>query len=74
MMKKCHFVILLTLPSSDETPEHMRSPPGENSCRFWLSAIALEKAPGPHKDDDIVLVDVLKKLVPIFDRLTDERL
>ena len=74
MMKKRIFAILFHLSSTDETPKHMHCPPGEKSWCFWQRAIAQEKAPGPHKDHDIIPADVGKKLVPIFKRLTDENL
>lgn len=66
--------ILLHLSSTDKQPKHAACPPGETSWCFWQRALAKSQDPGTHKDHETLPVEIGKKLVPIFQRLSDEQL
>ena len=74
LAKKRIFAILFHLTSTDRNPKHVHCPPGENSWCFWQRAIARQENPGPHKEHETIAEDIGKKLVPIFQRLTDDSL
>ena len=74
MMRKRIFAILFHYSSSDEHPKHVHCPPGDKSWCFWQRAVAHGKEPGTHKDHETLGVEIGKKMVPIFQRLTDEEL
>ncbi len=74
VMKKRIFAILYHLTSSDKDPKHMHCPPGERSWCFWQRALAKDISPGAHKDHETLPMDVGRKLVPIFKRLSEESL
>ena len=74
LLKKRIYAILFHLSSSDEHPKHNHCPPGERSWCFWQRAKAQERDPGSHKDHDILSAEIGRKLVPIFQRLTEENL
>ena len=74
LLKKRIFAILFHLSSSDSNPKHTHCPPGEQSWCFWQRAVAQSKDPGPHKEHDTLPADIGKKLVPIFQRLSDSDL
>ena len=69
--KKRIFAILLHLSSSDAHPKHVHCPPGERSWCFWQRACAKNINPGSHKEHETLPSDIGKKLVPIFNRLSD---
>ena len=74
LMKQRIFAILFHLTSTDRTPRHMHCPSGEKSWCFWKRAEAKKETPGPHKDHETVPNEVGKKMVSIFQRLTDDEL
>ena len=74
LLKKRIFAILLHLSSSDKNPKHVHCPPGETSWCFWQRAIAKSETPGSHADHETLPSDVGRKLVPIFQRLSEENL
>ena len=74
MMRKRIFATLFHYSSSDEHPKHVHCPPGDKSWCFWQRAVAHGKEPGTHKDHETLGVEIGKKMVPIFQRLTDEEL
>ena len=74
VLKKRIFAILLHLSSTDAFPKHQQCPAGEKSWCFWQRANAKNEKPNAHKDHETIPPDVGKKLVPIFQRLADERL
>ena len=74
MMKKRIFAILFHLSSTDAAPKHVHCPPGEKSWCFWQRAIAKSETPGRHDDHKRLPVEIGQKLVPIFQRLTEESL
>ena len=74
LLKRRIFAILFHFSSSDEHPKHIHCPTGEKSWCFWQRAIATSKDPGSHKEHDTLPSEIGKKLVPIFQRLSDENL
>ena len=70
-MKQRIFAILFHLTSSDRTPRHVHCPPGEKPWCFWKRAEEKKETPGSRKDHETVPIEVGKKMVPIFQRLTD---
>eukprot|EP00794_Sanderia_malayensis_P001972 gene1972-biopygen1792 len=62
------------LSSTDTNPKHVHCPPGESSWCFWYRANAKGEEPGPHKAQWILPPVVGSRLVPIFQRLSDEKL
>ena len=74
LLKKRIMAIILHLSSTDNTPKHMHCPPGERLCCFWQRAIAKSEQPTCHKDHEMLPPDIGKRLVPIFVRLSDEKL
>ena len=74
LLQKRIMGILLHLSSTDEQPKHAHCPPGESSWCFWQRAIASSKEPGSHKGHETLPVEIGKKLVPIFQRLSDPKL
>jgi len=55
-------------------PKHVHCPEGASSWCFWQRAKSTGDVPGPHKDHDTLPPDVGSRLVPIFQRLSDEKL
>ena len=74
MMRKRIFAILFHYSSSDNNPKHVHCPPGDRSWCFWQRAVAQGKEPGTHKDHETLGVEIGKRMVPIFQRLTDKEL
>ena len=74
LMKKRIFSILYHLCSTDNDPKHVHCPPGEKSWCFWQRALAKGVAPGKHKEHETLPPEIGKKMVPIFHRLTEEKL
>ena len=74
LMRKRIFAILFHLTSTDSHPKHNHYPPRERSWCFWKREEAKRGNPGPHKEHRSIPVDVGKKLVPIFQRLTEDSL
>jgi len=74
LLKKRIMAILLHLSSTDKMPKHVHCPPGSTSWCFWQRAIAQSKEPPVHADHETLPLDVGTKLVPIFQRLSDEKL
>ena len=76
LMKKRIFAILFHLTSTDKEPKHTHCQPGERSWCFWQRALSKNENPGAHKEHETLPVDVVPilKLVPIFQRLTNENL
>ena len=66
--------ILLHFSSSDEHPKHVHCPIGEKSWCFWQRAIATSNDPGSHKEHDTLPSDIGRRLVPIFQRLSEDNL
>ena len=73
-MKKRIFAILYHLTSTDKDPKHIHCPPGAQSWCFWQRACSKDEVPGPHKEHDSLPLEIGKKLVPIFQRLTEDKL
>ena len=71
MSRKHIYAILFHLSSSDQHPKHMHCPPGEPSWCFWQKACAKGQHPALHKDHETLPTAVGKKLVSIFDRLSN---
>ena len=74
LLQKRLMGILLHLSSTNEHPKHVHCPPGKSSWCFWQRAIAKSEEPGSHKGHDTLPVDIGKKLVPIFQRLSNPKL
>lgn len=74
VLKQRIFAILFHLCSSDAHPKHIHCPPGANSWCFWQRDFAMKRTPGEHKEHDTLPAEVGKKLVPIFERLSDVNL
>ena len=74
VLKNRIFAILFHLSSSDTHPKHVHCPPGEASWCFWQRAVARAETPDSHADHETLPSDVGKKLVPIFQRLSEEHL
>jgi len=74
LLKKRIFAILFHLSSTDQNPKHQHCPTGSNSWCFWQRALANSVDPGPHKDHETVPTDIGKRMVPIFQRLSEESL
>ena len=74
LCKKRIMAILFHLSSTDDSPKHVHCPEGANSWYFWQRAKANGDLPGPHKDHDTLPPDVGSRLVPVFQRLSDEKL
>ena len=74
LCKKRIMAILFHLSSTDDMPKHVHCPEGAGSWCFWQRAKATGNVPGPHKDHDTLPPDVGSRLVPIFQRLSDEKL
>ncbi len=74
LLKKRIMAILLHLSSTDNLPKHAHCPPGETSWCFWQRAAAKSQQPPSHKEHEKLPPDIGKKLVPIFLRLSDEKL
>ena len=74
LLQKRIMGILLHLSSTNEHPKHVHCPPGKSSWCFWQRAIAKSEEPGSHKGHDTLPVDIGKKLVPIFQRLSNPKL
>ena len=71
MLKRRIMAILLHLSSTDKSPKHAHCPPGESSWCFWQRSLAKDQTPGPHKDHECLSPEVGKKLVPVFQRLSE---
>ena len=74
LLKKRIFAILFHLTSSDDHPKHVHCPLGEQSWCFWQRDVANKRRPGSHKEHETLPAEIGKKLVPIFQRLSDEQL
>ena len=74
LMKKRIFAILYHLSSTDEMPKHVHCPPGEKLWCFWQRALAKGESPSKHKDHETLPPEIGTKMVPIFQRLTEEKL
>ena len=74
MMRSRIFATLLHLSSSDAHPKHVHCPQGGKSWCFCQRAKAEGKRPEAHKDYETLPSQTGRKLVPIFNRLTDEDL
>ena len=74
LMKKRIFAILFHLTSDDDNPRHVHCPTGVDSWCFWNRAEAKGEAPEKHKEHTTLPVEIGKRLVPIFNRLTDNNL
>ena len=74
LLKKRIMAILFHLSSTDDTPKHVHCPPGERSWCFWQRAVAKAEQPPSHKDHETLPPEIGKRLVPIFIRLSDEKL
>ena len=74
LCKKRIMAILFHLSSTDDLPKHVHCPDGANSWCFWQRAKANGDVPGPHKDHDTLPPHIGSRLVPIFQRLSDEKL
>ena len=66
--------ILLHMSSTDEHPKHVHCPTGKSSWCFWQRAIAKSEEPGNHTGHDTLPVEIGKKLIPIFHRLSNPKL
>eukprot|EP00795_Rhopilema_esculentum_P002650 gene2650-847_t len=71
VMRKRIFAILFHMSSTDQDPKHVHCPPGESSWCFWQRALAKSVPPGGHKDHETFPTEIGKKLVPIFNRLSE---
>ena len=74
MMRSRIFAILFHLSSSDAHPKHMHCPQRAKSWCFHQRATAEGKKPDAHKDHETLPSEIGRKLVPIFNRLTNEDL
>ena len=74
LLKKRIMAILLHLSSTDKMPKHMHCPPGVHSWCFWQRALAKSESPPSHEDHETLPPQIGTKLVPIFQRLSDEKL
>lgn len=68
-MKNAVYAGVFHMVSTDEEPHHTYCPPGESSWCFFRRAEAKNEQPEPHKKADLSK-DVLKRLLPIYERLT----
>ena len=74
LLKKRIMTILLHISSTDDLPKHAYCPPGPSSWCVWQRALAKEETTGKHSEHETLLTEVGKKLVPIFQRLSDNSL
>ena len=74
LLKKRIFAILFHMSSTDENPKHHHCPPGTHSWCFWQRAAAKSEDPGSHNEHETLPPDIGRKLVPVFQRLTDDGL
>ena len=74
LLKKRIFAILFHMSSTDENPKHHHCPPGTHSWCFWQRAVAKSEDPGGHNEHETLPLDIGRKLVPVFQRLTDDGL
>ena len=74
LMKKRIFAILLHLSSSNEHPKHVHCPTGATSWCFWQRAVSKGEIPETHSEHETLPAEIGKKLVPIFQRLSEENL
>ena len=74
MSRKRIYAILFHLSSSDQHPKHMHCPTGEKSWCFWQRACAKGQHPASHKEHETLPSTIGKKLVPVFDRLSNPEL
>ena len=61
----------LYMSSTDQDQKHVHCPPGESSWCFWQRALAKSVPLGGHKDHETLSTEIGKKLVPIFNRLSE---
>lgn len=74
LLKKRIFAILFHMSSTDDNPKHHHCPPGAQSWCFWQRATAKSEDPGGHKEHETLPPDVGRRLVPLFQRLSDDGL
>ena len=75
-MKKAILASLYHSVSTDNKPQHMYCPVGPESWCFYQKAIANDKTPGSH-DENVgtpLKEEYLKKLLPIYERLSADDL
>ena len=71
MLKRRSMAILLHLSSSDKSPKHAHCPPGQSPLFFWQRPLAKNHILGPHRDHETLPPEVGRKLVPVFQQLSD---
>ena len=74
LMKKRIFTILFHLTSTGANPKHQHCPPGDKSWCFWKGEEAKGNIAGPHKEHERIPVNIGRKLVRIFQRLSEDSL
>ena len=73
-LKKQIMAILLHMSSTERGPKHAHCPRGKHSWCFWQRALAASMTPGPHRDHNMLPPEIGKRLVPIFQCLSDDAL
>lgn len=75
---KMQQAILATLyhcSSSDDSPNHHKCPAGSTSWCFWNKALATNEKPKKHDKMSLYLrPEVVENILPVYERLSDERL
>ena len=74
VLQKRIMAILLHLSSTDQAPKHAHCPPGETSWCFWQRSVSKHLAPGSHTEHETLPVEIGKRLVPVFKRLSEPAL
>ena len=75
-MKTAIYASLLHSISTDEKPQHTKCPTGTDSWCFYQRAKAVDKDPGPHKQNvgTPLLECYLAKIRPVYQRLAPDAL
>ena len=75
-MKAAIYATIYHAVSTDTKPQHNKCPPGKESWCFYQSAIAKGRKPGSHakKIGTPIKEQFLGKILPIYNRLSDEKL
>lgn len=75
-MKKDIFASIFHSASTDKAPQHSYCPEGTESWCFYQRSIAMKKDPGSHQENihNPINALCLEKILPLYQRLTDESL
>ena len=72
LLKSRIFVILFHLSSTEKNPKHQHCPTRSDSWCCWQRALAKSIKPGSHKDHETEPAGTGKRMIPVFQRLSEE--